>query len=218
MQTRAGAVGGAGNRAEEGAVTKAVLEICGQDGTMLKSMQVGFNPTEYSISRTINYENTNGISTQFSLDDLQFMKGTPARLSVNVLVDDEMNLEPFIKQYGGKTYNAVKYKGMSGQPESVKDVCRYLSEFMHYQKDSQSTPLIAFCWGEMRFIGKLMSLDTSFVLFHRDGSPARARISLNIMGEEYDYMKGSLSPSGGGGNSVKDRAAAENVLNPRSLI
>lgn len=192
----------------EGPVSKAVLEICDSDGTPQKTIQVGFNPTEYTISRQIKYENSNGLSRKFHVKDLNFMKETPARLSVSLIIDDDMNLDSSLK----KIYQSVKYKGMSGQPGSVWEVCRYLAEFMHYQKEGESTPLLSFCWGEMRFIGKLLSMDTSFILFHRNGNPARARLSLTILGEEYDFMKGSLS--GGGANPVKN-AASGSGLNPR---
>ena len=96
-----------------GPVAKAVLEVCDDNGKVLKSMQCGFNPTEYSISHSIRYVNNNGLGEAFEAKNLAFSRGTPATLSVSISVDQKSNLE----STASLVYNKVKYKGLSSQPK-----------------------------------------------------------------------------------------------------
>lgn len=201
-----------------GPVVKAVLEVCDDNGKVLKSMQCGFNPTEYSISHSINYMNNNGLGEPFEAKNLTFMKGTPAMLSVSIIVDQKSNLESTVSELGGLVYNKVKYKGMSSQPKNVKQICQYLSQFMHYDSKNQNTPLIGFTWGDMRFLGKLTRVETRFTMFDRDGSPTRAKLGLSIVGDDTYFMKSGLGSSTKSSSSAREQASSSGTLNPRKLI
>lgn len=203
-----------------GPVVKAVLEVCDDNGKVLKSMQCGFNPTEYSISHSIRYANNNGFGQAFEAKNLAFTRGTPATLSVSIIVDQKSNLQSTAEALGSLAYNKVKYKGMTSQPRNVKQICQYLSQFMHYDSTTKNTPLIGFTWGDMRFLGKLAKVDTRFTMFDRDGSPTRAKVGLTIIGDDTYFLKtgltGSKSTSGAG--SARDLAKSTGELNPRKLI
>lgn len=202
-----------------GPIAKATLEFCNQDGKVLKSMQCGFNPTEYSISQSIGYRKNNGFGKSFSVKHLKHGRGESATLSVSIFVDEKSNLEGSILEYGGKLYNAVKYRGFSSKPKNVKQICQFLEEFLHYDSKGKNTPLIAFNWGEMRFIGKLCSINVQFVMFDRNGNPTRAKVGMQIMGDDSYFMKKDFA---GGGATVKsaarDLASQAGELNPRNLV
>lgn len=215
------AIDGATN-AVLGSVTKATLEFCNEDGKVLKSMQCGFNPTDYSISHSISYRKSNGFGKPFDVKNLQFGRGESARLSVTIFVDEKSNLEGTLVDLGGKIYNAVKYRGFSSKPKNVKEICQFLEEFMHYDSKEKTTPLIGFNWGDMRFIGKLCSINVQFVMFDRNGNPTRAKIGMQIVGEDSHFMKKNLasgsSLGSSGASAARDAAKSLGKLNPRSLI
>lgn len=201
-----------------GPVVKAVLEVCDDNGKVLKSMQCGFNPTEYSISHSIRYVNNNGLGEAFEAKNLAFTRGTPATLSVSIIVDQKSNLESSLESIGGLAYNKIKYKGLSSQPRNVKQICQYLSQFMHYDSKTKNTPLIGFTWGDMRFLGKLTRVDTRFTMFDRDGSPTRAKVGLTIIGDDTYFLKTGLLGGKGSGSSARELAKSSGILNPRNLF
>lgn len=212
-----------GNLAEKavsaalGSVVKAVLEVCDEKGKVKSSMECGFNPTEYSISHSIRYVNNNGINEPFQAKNLSFMKGMPATLSVSIIIDQKSHLDGTAVQLGGLVYNKIKYKGKS-QPRNVKQVCQFLSEFMHYDSREKDTPLIGFSWGDMRFVGRLTKLDTKFTMFDRDGSPIRAKLGLTIVGDDTYFMKKTIIAGGSASSAAREAASALGALNPRSLL
>lgn len=204
-----------------GPIAKATLEFCNENGKALKSMQCGFNPTEYSVSQSIGYRKFNGFGKPFDVKNMQFGRGESATLSVSIFVDEKSNLEGSIKEFGGKIYNAVKYRGFSSQPKNVKEICQFLEEFMHYDSKEKTTPLLGFNWGDMRFIGKLCSINVQFIMFDRDGNPTRAKVGLQIMGEDSYFMKKSFGASSSGSSGIskaRSAARATGTLNPRSLL
>jgi len=215
----AGVIGNIADKAVSaalGPVVKAVLEVCDEKGKVKASMQCGFNPTEYSISHNLRYINNNGINEPFQAKNLAFMKGMPATLSVSIVIDQKSHLDGSLEKLGSSVYNRIKYKGKS-QPRTVKQVCQFLSEFMHYDSREKDTPLIGFSWGDMRFVGRLTRLDTKFTMFDRDGSPIRAKLGLSIIGDDTYFMKKTIT-SGGGASAARAAASALGALNPRNLI
>ena len=216
----AGVIGNLADKAVSaalGSVVKAVLEVCDEKGKVKSSMECGFNPTEYSISQSIRYVNNNGINEPFQAKNLSFMKGMPATLSVSIIIDQKSHLDGTAAQLGGLVYNKIKYKGKS-QPKNVKQVCQFLSEFMHYDSREKDTPLIGFSWGDMRFVGRLTKLDTKFTMFDRNGSPIRAKLGLTIVGDDTYFMKKTIIAGGTSGSSARAAASAAGALNPRSLL
>ncbi len=201
-----------------GPIAKATLEFCNSKGKMLRSMQCGFNPTEYSISQSIGYHRATGFGKPFSANQLQFGRGEHATLSVSIFVDEKSNLESSILKYGGKIYNAVKYRGFSSTPKDVKEICQFLECFLHYDDKSKTTPLIGFTWGDMRFIGKLCSINVQFIMFDRAGNPTRAKVGMQIMGDDSCFMKKDFSAGMSPGSSARQAAADQGAMNPRSLL
>ena len=145
------------------------------------------------------------------------MKGAPATLSVSIIVDQKMHLDGSLSDIGGLVYNKIKYKGKS-QPKTVKQVCQFLAEFMHYDTLKKDAPLIGFSWGDMRFVGRLTRLDTKFTMFSRDGSPIRAKIGLSIVGDDTYFMKKTITSGGIGASAARKAADALGALNPRNLL
>lgn len=202
-----------------GPITKASLEFCDEKGNVQKSVQCGFNPTEYSVSKSLSYYVETGLNQPFEMKDLKYMRGEPSTLSVNILVDDTIMAGSVVK-YGAQIYTAVKTTKSLKTPKTVKEVCQLLEEFMHNDPKTNTTPYIAFNWGEMRFIGKLRSYNAQFIMFDRSGDPTRAKIGMQIVGEDtYFLQKPSLLASGSTGKSeARKQGEQSEKLNIRKLI
>lgn len=202
-----------------GPITKASLEFCDEKGNVEKSIQCGFNPTEYSVSKSLGYYADTGLNQPFAMKDLKYMRGEPSTLSVNILVDDTIMAGSVVK-YGAKIYTAIRTSNNLKTPKTVKEVCQLLEGFMHNDSKTKTTPYIAFNWGEMRFIGKLRSYNAQFIMFDRSGDPTRAKIGMQIIGEDtYFLEKPSLLASGSTGKSdARKQGEQSGKMNIRKLI
>lgn len=202
-----------------GPITKASLEFCDEKGNVEKSIQCGFNPTEYSVSKSLGYYAETGLNQPFEMKDLKYMRGEPSTLSVNILVDDT-NMVGSVVKYGTQIYSAVKTGRGLKTPKTVKEACQLLEGFMHNDSKTKTTPFIAFNWGEMRFIGKLRSYNAQFIMFDRSGDPTRAKIGLQIVGEDTYFLgKSSLLSGGSAGKSdARKMGEQSGQLNIRKLI
>jgi hypothetical protein len=114
-----------------------------------------FNPSEYKLKK----ENTFAEVPIPGLESppLQYIRGGARVLSMDVLVDTSEELKSVREKY-------------------VKNVEALLEQ----NKKLHAPPIIEFAWSEQVFRGVLQSLDITYLLFHSDGKPLRAKLSLVI--------------------------------------
>jgi len=114
-----------------------------------------FNPTEFQIEKSNNFAEIPipGLETP----PIQFVRGSSAVLSAEVLLDTSDTLEDVRAAYTDK-----------------------LQSLLQVIPDMHAPPIIAFVWDREIFRGVLESASTSFVLFTNEGVPLRARMSLTI--------------------------------------
>lgn len=128
-----------------------------------------FNPSELKVSK----ENTFAEIPIPGLNSppIQFIRGGPQVLSTDVLVDT------------------------SDELTSVK--AKYVAAFeraMLKDKKLHAPPVLRFVWGDFSFVGVLTSLDVTYILFHRDGAPLRAKLALKLKEYRQPANGGSKSP------------------------
>jgi hypothetical protein len=137
---------------------KAKLAIEGGE-----SLQVLFNPTEYSISKgnTWTFDAVKGSS----LPKPKFGGGKPREMAVNLLLDQSLPND-----------------GMS-----VKDITDKLFKMMEVPSGSGAggaksvPPFVTFQWGEMiPFKAACTQLQVTFQLFKPNGTPIRADVKLAL--------------------------------------
>jgi nucleoid-associated protein YgaU len=113
-----------------------------------------FNPSEYKVKK----ENTFAEVPIPGLESppLQYVRGGARVLSMDVLVDT------------------------SGDPkESVRE--KYVAKIeglLAQSKKLHAPPIVEFVWAEEVFRGVLQSLEINYLLFHKNGKPLRAKLSL----------------------------------------
>ena len=146
------------------ALTKATLT----NKTTGHELQVMFNPSEYSISRNMNYAEVQvpGLTTPL----LQFVRGEAQTLSLELFLDasDRLNI--------GKT--------SSGQnaPLGIETEIDALRSLVEITKKTHAPPVVEFTWGAetKAFRGVITSYTEKFVLFSQTGTALRARVTLQL--------------------------------------
>jgi nucleoid-associated protein YgaU len=112
-----------------------------------------FNPSEYKIKK----DNTFAEIPIPGLEapPLQYVRGGAEVLSMDVLVDTSDELEDVKVKYVDKLQALARKNGKLHAP-----------------------PVLDFVWGEQVFHGVMQSLEVTYVLFHTDGKPLRAKLAI----------------------------------------
>lgn len=114
-----------------------------------------FNPAEYRVKRENNVVEVPIVGVE--APPIQYVRGGARVLSMDVLVDTSGELEDVRAKY------VEKIEGLLDQNEKL-----------------HAPPIVEFGWAEQAFRGVLQSLEITYVLFHSDGTPLRAKLSLTI--------------------------------------
>ena len=140
-----------------------------------KVIGVLFNPTEYSFERTNSYKATAvpGLSSPL----LQFVNGECDQLSMELFLDD---------------YTDPKGPTSLLQPETNPLGKRLsdISKLLQIDRDLHAPPPVRFNWGPMEFAAVIEKLGRKVTMFHPDGSPARATLSVTF--KEYRTLRQQL--------------------------
>ena len=140
-----------------------------------KVISVLFNPTEYSFERSNSYKATAvpGLGSPL----LQFVNGESDHLSVDLFLDDYTDPE-------GPTSLLQKEKN----PVSRRLVD--ISKLLEIDRDLHAPPPVRFNWGPMEFTAVIEKLGRKVTMFHPDGTPARATLSVSF--KEYRTLRRQL--------------------------
>ena len=114
-----------------------------------------FNPSEYKVKK----ENTFAEVPIPGLESppLQYVRGGARVLTMDVLVDTSDDLSNVREKY------VEKIEGLLAQNEKL-----------------HAPPIVEFGWAEQVFRGVLTSLEITYTLFHSDGTPLRAKLTISI--------------------------------------
>jgi hypothetical protein len=132
----------------------ATILLLDRDMNETDSIEVLFNPTQYSVDKSVEYGEVAlpGMDTPVS----QFVSGDAESLSMDLLVD---------------TYE-------SG--EDVSDHIAELDRLVSVDGERHAPPICKFVWGDLSFTAIVESLKKEFTLFMPDGRPVRATVSLSL--------------------------------------
>ncbi len=166
-------------RGKRGAGTKACLQAinyCKGEGQGHK-VEFLFNPNKFSVSRNVQWQA--GDQKGVGIPDLEFVRGEGRTLSMELFVDtyeEGLDARTFIKQLELMTQPDKRNGGNDGKPDP---------------------PKVRFHWGELSlFAAVIKSLNVTYTLFHDNGWPARATVSLTLQ-EVKDPLERQNPTSGG---------------------
>jgi nucleoid-associated protein YgaU len=140
-----------------------------------KPISVLFNPTEYTFERSNSYKATAVPGLVSPL--LQFVNGEADHLSLDLFLDD---------------YTDPKGPTSLQQPEDDPVAKRIvaISKLLNIDRDLHAPPPVRFNWGPMDFTAVIEKLSRKVTMFHPDGSPARATLSVSF--KEYRSLRKQL--------------------------
>ena len=130
-----------------------------------KVISVLFNPTEYSFERTNSYKATAvpGLGSPL----LQFVNGESDTLSLELFLDDYTDPD-------GPT--SLQQKEQDPVAKRLADI----SKLLLIDRDLHAPPSVRFNWGPMEFPAVIEKLGRKVTMFHPDGTPARATLSVTF--------------------------------------
>jgi nucleoid-associated protein YgaU len=140
-----------------------------------KVISVLFNPTEYSFERTNSFKATAvpGLGSPL----LQFVNGEADTLSMELFLDDYTD---------PKGPTSLQQKEREPLATRLAD----LSKLLEIDRDLHAPPPVRFNWGPMEFSAVIEKLGRKVTIFHPDGSPARATLSVSF--KEYRTLRQQL--------------------------
>jgi hypothetical protein len=126
------------------------------------SVDVLFNPEEYTLAREINYAQAAipGLSSPL----IQFVNGALQTLEMELLVD---TLEG---------HPAAGAKAGS----DVRKQTRKVVDLMNIDPKTHAPPIVLFAWGSLTFTCVLARATQRFIMFRQDGIPVRARLQVTF--------------------------------------
>jgi nucleoid-associated protein YgaU len=137
-----------------------------------KVIAVLFNPTEYSFERTNSYKTTAvpGLGSPL----IQFVNGECDQLSMELFLDDYTDPT-------GPTSLQQK------ETDPVAKRLTAISKLLEIDRDLHAPPPVRFNWGPMEFAAVIEKLGRKVTMFHPDGTPARATLSVSF--KEYRTLR-----------------------------
>lgn len=140
-----------------------------------KVITVLFNPTEYNFERTNSYKAVPvpGLSSPL----LQFVNGESDQLSMELFLDDYTD---------PKGPTSLQQKETDPVGKRLRDIFKLLN----IDAKLHAPPPVRFNWGPMEFMAIIEKLGRKVTMFHPDGTPARATISISF--KEYRTLRQQL--------------------------
>jgi hypothetical protein len=159
------------------ALEKAVITNT-ETGT---SIEVMFNPEEYSVSSDVNYaqQTIPGLSAPV----LQFVAGNMQTLEMELLVDtyEAHGADTVTRSRGGETpQDGGRIRSVNAAGDDVRIHTRKITDLMCIDPATHAPPVLLFTWGSLSFSCVLARVSQRFILFRPDGIPVRARLQVTF--------------------------------------
>ncbi|HEU4870843.1 MAG TPA: hypothetical protein VFT08_08340 [Pyrinomonadaceae bacterium] len=140
-----------------------------------KVISVLFNPTEYNFERSNSYKGTPVPGLGAPL--LQFVNGETDSLTMDLFLDDYTDPK-------GPTSLQKK------EDKPVTTRLADLTKLLEIDRDLHAPPPVRFNWGPLEFSAIIEKLGRKVTMFHPDGTPARATLSISF--KEYRTLRQQL--------------------------
>ena len=151
-------------------------------------MNFRFNPTELTLNKTATYGGQNNRESEQGGQE-QFANTGTRTLGFTVLLDE--------------------WEAPAGA--DVGDMVSKLQNWCNPDPDSpenrREPPKVMFVWGKFSFTGKLESVNATFELFRKDGTPARASVVVSM--KERPDEQSPTNPTSGGPPGRRSRSVIE---------
>ena len=164
----------------DGALQKASLTYKNAQTGREVTLPVQFNPTEYSISRGLRFKNNAGHGEESHPENTQAADSELANLRVSLILDTSTYMPEYQVPKGLSKY-------LNDDKELTK-ICQDISLIMKMNAENHEQSLVTFSWGSMAFYGHITSLSISYQMFNLNGMPVRAKLDMEIEGEDKSIL------------------------------
>lgn len=155
-----------------------------------KEIVLQFNPSEYEFSEEARYSAKEKDKMNTSLPQYMGSRSKTFHISLNF-----------------DTSSIQDVKGTSRAACSVKSKTDEIEALAKMENSLHRPPAVDFIWGEIKFSGYVISVKTTFTLFHSDGVPIRAKVDV-VMQEMPGNKKKNAKESP---DRTKTRVLSEDV-------
>jgi hypothetical protein len=152
-------------------------------------MNFRFNPTQLTLNKAATYGGTNNRESEEGGQE-QFASTGTRTLGFSLFLDE--------------------WEAPAGA-----DVGQMVSKLQHWcnidpvsPENRREPPLVMFVWGKFNFTGKLDSVNATFDLFRKDGTPARAEVVVGMKERPDEAVP--TNPTSGGPPGRRSRMIVEN--------
>lgn len=147
-----------------GNLKKAIIEVLDQAAVdesrgLPARFEVQFNPTQYQVAKSVNYEETK--TPGLNLPLLKFVSGEMETLTVELFFDTTAD-------------------GLGTNATDVRTRTRSIYQLSQVQPKLHAPPRIRFTWGSLTFVAVASDVSQTFTLFNPDGVPLRATVSVTF--------------------------------------
>lgn len=127
-----------------------------------------FNPNEYELSDNVAYEKTRKCGKR------EYIANNPRTFTLSFYLDTPIN-------------NVTKEK--SNDANSVQARVKKIRALLQVDAEKHRPPDVCFEWGDIKFVGLITSIKTTFTQFTSEGIAIRAKVDMSI--EEESIQKKS---------------------------
>jgi Contractile injection system tube protein/LysM domain len=154
------------------ALEKLMITPLSKNGIPLfhKRVKVLFNPSEYTVSKSVSWDSESKKDRRFNAPSLTFEGGGSRQLTLKLFYD--------------VTESSTSHFLLDVRRETNK-----LAAFARINRKLERPPVLLVSWGiapigsDFPFIGVITSLSQTFVLFSANGRPLRANVDVTL--QEY---------------------------------
>ena len=162
----------------DGELKKATLTYMQTETKKKVTIPVQFNPTNYSISRSVSCKEKKGLSEDAAPDDVQTTGSNLATLQIRLTLDTTTEFPDYVVK--------PKLKEYFNDSKELTKICREIALLSKIYPGEHVPSSLTFSWGSLEFEGHLSQLNISYQMFNRNGEPVRVELDMSILGEETD--------------------------------
>ena len=142
-----------------------------------------FNPSEISFSRSVNWEKHPGNRGTTLLPKINFSGVEPYRFDLKQIIYDTYETKKSVMEYIDKIKKGV--------------------ETIEGQSDKRP-PVYKFTWKDEYFYCVMTSLSYTLTMFLTDGTPVRAMVDISLQEVDKNNLPGGKGSASGGGDRQMD--------------
>ena len=145
-----------------------VYTDCKREGKPLDTFEVMFNPESFNQRYEIQYSRKEGIG--ISGHKVIYSRSKPSSLKLKLVLD-------------GTDVNEMGIFQLGPQKTVSERIKKFLKQAYQMDGEIHEPHYLVVEWGDLRFLGRLGSVDITYTSFDRAGKPLRAELDVTLVSD-----------------------------------